>query len=96
MHCETVIGTYTGNGTTQTITLGFRPKFVKIRSVDGIYDVTNRGTGSTFGLIGVGMTLAYRHVSVPTGGITITNTGFEVGNSASVNGSGIGYEWEVV
>ena len=96
MHCETLIGTFVGNGTTQTITLGFRPKFVKIRSTDGVYDITNSGTGITFGLIGVGMTLAYRYVSVPTGGITIDDTGFTVGNSASVNGSGVSYEWEVV
>lgn len=71
------VGTYTGNYTTQTITLGFRPSLVIITGDNS--DSTASGhyydLGETFGIVTASHTY---------GTVTLTDTGFQVVRDGSI------------
>lgn len=85
-------GSYTGNGTTQTITLGFQPK--KVRLVNWTED----GSEEVLKLEGMETNTAQLNKTnkgkILSGGITLTDTGFTVGNNQYVNRNGDTYLWE--
>jgi len=92
-------GTYTGNGSSQTITVGFQPKYIEIVDVTGtVYRSIKIDTmpASDFMRTNTVIFLTDVVVYVTTGGITITSTGFTVGNQASINNSGDTYRWVAI
>ena len=76
--CQVVVGTYMGTGgsTTQTITLGFRPK--------AVLSLTNRVAHSSSSSGRNRATLALDGANVD-GYLTITDTGFQVSNALNVS-----------
>lgn len=83
-------GTYTGNGTSQSITIGWQPKFIIIN---------NQSSGEascykTDGMAGDDFIQYASNAEIHTTfGVTITSTGFSVGSRADINGSGDPLSW---
>lgn len=79
-----VTGLYTGNGTSQSISLGFRPDYVLVKA-NAATEAVKSSAGSWY--------LRTDYLANPTGslstGVTITNTGFSVGALADSNASGV-------
>jgi hypothetical protein len=87
-------GTYTGNGTSQTITIGWQPAFVQSVSTRTAGGPNQRGWATKFsGQAGSTATKIQSTCSVATDIITVTSTGFTVGADDSVNRSGETYHW---
>ena len=90
---EIVTGAYTGNGSSQTINLGFQPRAVYVESSTGVRDL-----GGTHG----GLALQNSALAGRDGGtaVQITANGFQAhqdtGDSAFTNGSGRGYYYLAV
>ena len=93
---QVLSGSYAGNGTSQSITVGFRPDVVFIKSDqaadDGVVHTSTMATNSTKSL--------YAGAALPTGtapfagGVTsLDNLGFGVGAEGRVNRSGSSYVW---
>lgn len=78
-------GSYTGSGAAQTITVGFRPKFVLCYngtdgdSVAGFIDGMADGTGYAIGAAAA---------AVASQGVTLTSRGFTLGTDTNFNESG--------
>lgn len=90
-------GQYVGNGDEQEVKCGNRPAVVKVRSIDRKYMVElHDGESITRGLLALGPSMQYRTTAITDGGITITDTGFTIGNSEAVNQNEVDYLWEVV
>ena len=90
-------GSYVGNGVSQTIVLGYRPKRVKIYSDDNnfimrLFD----GQSNTHGIGRMTSAGAQMHrgLKLTDGGISITDTGFSIGNNVAVNENGKTFYWE--
>lgn len=83
-------GTYTGNGTTQTITgLGFKPDLVIVKNS------TNQSVFRTVAMGGDSTAYYATNASNIDGGIyELTNNGFKVGSSSTVNTNGSDYSWQ--
>jgi hypothetical protein len=89
-------GTYTGNGTTATVTIGWQSALIVIHSTAG--NAANRAltfkstdmSGST------SIICSTDSLGLTTGGVTITSTGFTVGNKSVVNTNGQVYHWFAV
>lgn len=79
---EVASGTYTGSGAAQTVTLGFKPKLLKLYNItdtDTIVDFLDTMTADT----GIAITGAV--ATLASAGITLTATGFTLGTSAVSN-----------
>ncbi len=89
-------GSYTGNGGTSTVTIGWQPALVVIHSTAGT--AANRALsiksdsmpGDDFMECG---TVA---IATTTNGITLTSTGFQVGSDAAINTSTQTYYWMAI
>jgi len=83
-------GTYTGNGTTQAVALGFRPSFVKI------YQESDNDESAEF-VDGQPAGSAYSYAAalafVAANAVTLSASGFSVGSDNSVNESAKSYRW---
>jgi len=94
-----VSGTYTGNGTGQTIEIGRRPKIVKITTADGKLEIKKHDGHDCVGhgQVAGGQTgISMRSFKIGGGnGITITDTTFEVDDNPNLNSVGVEYLWEV-
>ena len=92
------VGSYVGNGTSQDITLGFRPRKVKVYSEDNNFIIRKFGDGPCHGQgrMTSGGNLAHRGLKITNNGITFTDTGFSVGSNDAVNKNGVTYYYEVV
>lgn len=90
---RTPSGEYEGNGTSHSIVCGFRPKRVHIYSDDNRWIIRHFDGHSTKGLgrMSVGGMHALRGLTLTSGGITITDTGFNVGDNQAVNKNGKTY-----
>jgi hypothetical protein len=96
-------GTYTGNGSSQSITCSFggknfQPKYIEIVDVSGtVYRSIKIDTmnGSDYMRSQNSVGFAGNSVVWVTSGqgITITSTGFSVGNEPSINNNGDTYRW---
>lgn len=79
-----VTGTFTGNGTSQSINLGYRPDFVLVKA-NAATEAVKSSEGSWY--------LRTDYLANATGslstGITITNTGFSVGALADCNANAV-------
>lgn len=79
-----VTGTYAGNGTSQSVNLGFRPDYVLVKA-NAATEAVKSSEGSWY--------LRTDYLANPTGslstGITITNTGFSLGALADCNANGV-------
>lgn len=86
-------GNYVGNGTTQSIVVGFKPSRIHV------LNWTNDGSEDVLKLTGMeGDTCQVNKSTkgkILSGGITITSTGFTVGASIYVNKTGSIFLWEV-
>lgn len=91
-------GSYTGNGGTQSITIGWQPAYVEI--------VSTRTTGSA-GTRAVGVKLADHPGDdwlenagaagfITANGVTLTSTGFSVGSDSSINQNNITFHWKAI
>ena len=85
------VGTYTGNGTTQSITVGFRPQYAMVKISNGtaaappVFNQTESGSDYSSSI---------SDLSNSTGLITsLDSNGFSVGNDAKVNESGKTLYW---
>jgi hypothetical protein len=77
------VGTYSGNGGTQSINVGFQPEYLWVKNSS-----TNVGISRDANLSGDGV-YPFTNLAKVTGGITgITSTGFSLSTSAYVNASG--------
>lgn len=80
---ELVVGTYTGTGAAQTITLGFKPKAVVIFNyTDGDQMVLHLSNFTAASSIGIAAA-----VGAVSNAVTLTATGFSVGTDTSVSES---------
>jgi hypothetical protein len=87
-------GTYTGNGTSQTITIGWQPAFIQACSTRTAGGPGQRGWATKLPNQATSTAVKIQSTcSVATGIITITATGFTVGADDSVNRSGETYHW---
>lgn len=79
---DRVTGTYTGNGSSQTITLGFKPVKLEIVNVtDGdTFYITYEGVSDA-----TGWNISTATAAVAANGATLSTRGFSVGSDASVN-----------
>jgi len=79
---ESAVGSFTGDGTSQSITLGFKPKFLVL------FNQTD-GTQLTFYMDGMADGKAVSMVSIisliAANGVTLNATGFSLGSDNSVN-----------
>lgn len=84
---KTLTGTYTGNGTTQSVSVGFRPTLVIVKG--NTTQAAVYASESSFML----RTDHFTNINSMSEefGITITDTGFTVGNDNKVNGNTIAY-----
>ncbi len=77
------VGTYSGNGGTSSVNVGFQPEYLWVKNSS-----TNVGITRDANLSGDGV-YPFTNVAKVTGGITgITSTGFDLSSSAYVNASG--------
>lgn len=91
-------GKYTGNGTSQSINTHSPPHKVAITRKDRKFEMTayyDETDGATIGRSAIDSSGNYRKLEVLSGGITITETGFDIGEHVSVNENGQEYMWEV-
>lgn len=80
---QIVVGTYTGTGAAQSITLGFKPKSIRIFNVtDGDIFVDHLRSFTNGSSIATSTAVA-----AVTNAVTLTPTGFSVGTDASVSES---------
>lgn len=93
-------GKYTGNGTSQVVECGFRPRRVLITTADGKRSITKHdGSASLgYGQVAGGSTgISMRSFKISEGyGITITDTGFTVDDNPNLNAVGEEYIWEAI
>lgn len=76
------IGTYTGTGAAQSVTVGFRPKFVfAFNQTDGdlIWGFFDGMTAAT------AFTVVAATAVVASQGCTLTSQGFDLGTDATIN-----------
>ena len=96
---KTSVGTYIGNGISHEIVLGFRTRRVKIYDDNNEFDIKHfDGMDKTRGIgrLQSGGNLAHRGIKLSIGGITITDTGFIIGDNEAVNKNGLTYYYEVI
>lgn len=75
-------GTYTGDGTSQTVTLGFKPMLVIVyNETDGDVVSIKYGESAAGTHIAIGTAAA----AVASGGLLFTATGFKVGTDTSTS-----------
>lgn len=88
-------GTYTGNGTSQTITVGWQPAMVCIVSRRTTGPATGRAVSFKFDtMTGAGfLEMAANATYLTANGITLTSTGFTVGSESTINQSGETFDW---
>jgi hypothetical protein len=87
-------GTYTGNGTSQSITIGWQPAFVQAVSTRTAGGPNQRGWATKYsGQSGSTSNKVQSTCQVATDIITIDATGFTVGADDSVNRNGETYHW---
>jgi hypothetical protein len=87
-------GSYTGNGSSQTITIGWQSSIVFTMSNRTAGGATQRGLGLKFASMASDTFVkAQATTGFDTDGITITSTGFSVGGDNSVNRNGDTYYW---
>jgi hypothetical protein len=91
-------GSYTGNGGTTTVTLGYEPQWILVRAVNNGYDWAvydnMRGMPNRAGNLSNSIRLVPNTSDAEAGNCTLypTATGFTIDDgSGSVNGSGINY-----
>lgn len=82
-------GAYTGNGASQSISLGFRPAYIHVVNIGGAV-ASRRGGFKTPSMVGNN---AIQHDGSTATGITITSTGFDVDASTMFNYSGDTYAY---
>ena len=91
-----VTGTYLGNGTSVTVLTPFRPKYIELMSAEEVGAETiawkndQMPTDIYYEFVNIG---AYQGPSGGDTGITITDTGFTIGDVTTINGSGNNYTW---
>lgn len=92
------VGSYAGNGTSHIITVGFRPRVVRISTEDGKTLISKQDGKSSVGhgQVASGGGISMRSFRIADGeGITITDTGFSINDNPAINSDGIEYLWEV-
>lgn len=87
-------GSYSGNGSSQTITIGWQPALVMVVSTR----TSGPGAGRAVSFKLPGMASAnsmFNNVEADydTNGVTITSTGFSVGSEDGLNRSGVTFYW---
>ena len=83
-------GSYTGNGTSQAVALGFRPSLVKIYQETDNDEAVEFADGQP---AGSGYAYAAALSFLAANAVTLSASGFSVGSSASVNESAKSYRW---
>lgn len=90
-------GSFTGNGSSQTVEIGWQPAFVMVGALKASGGNTStRGFSLKLGNMPSSSTFYLRAAGVAyeaSGGITITSTGFSVGSQAIHNASGVTIAW---
>lgn len=90
-------GSYTGNGTSQSITIGWQPGFIFTWSEKSAGNPNQRGAAfKTTTMSGSNSIRSRQGTAFTTGCITIDSGGFSVGADDSVNRSGEVYNWFAV
>ena len=92
-------GTQDGTGAAIAVTLGFRPKYVKVINVEGkamleFVDTMAAGKGYKI-LTGIDDTTdtVSLHSYIASGGITLNDYGFSIGTDTDINVSGEELHW---
>lgn len=91
-------GSYTGNGTTQSVVTNFRPRGVRIIDWTEGGDIIvckDDQMPDAQSIFDKTVGAALMRAKILNGGITITDTGFTVGSSDYVNKDGHTFHWEV-
>lgn len=93
-------GTYVGNGTTQTITIGWQAGSLFVCSSRSAGGPSQRGIGFKFGdpsvISGPNYTRIQSTSAIGLNGITVTTTGFTVGSNDAVNRNGEIYHYAAI
>lgn len=82
---EVKASTYTGTGAALTVTLGFKPSYIRaFNQTDGdlVWEFINGMTAAT------AVTTVLATATVATQGCTLTDTGFTLGTDATINETG--------
>lgn len=88
------VGSYVGNGSTQSVSIGWQPTFVMTFARYG-GNPSNRGWGyKSMNMAGSNfLSNNTAAVYVTTNGVTLTSTGFSVGSNVTINGNTDDYSW---
>ncbi len=88
-------GTYSGNGTSQTITIGWQPAMACIVSRRTAGPSTGRAISWKFNTMITDnfLEMAASANWITANGITVTSTGFSVGSENTINNSGTTFDW---
>lgn len=79
------VGSYTGNGTSQSINIGFEPDLVAVKrsgSFGAVFKTSPMGANDTNYFISSNQDTGGQMIQ------SLTSTGFDIGNSGNVNGNG--------
>ena len=87
-------GTYTGNGTSQSITVGFQPKILRIFRWNETYPNQALKNDQMAGDDYLRINSDGTPVIDLANGITLTSTGFDLGSDSTINSDGNTYYWE--
>jgi hypothetical protein len=87
-------GSYTGNGTSQSITIGWQPEFVLVFSSKSGGNPNQRGGALKCSAMDNASSIRSRQgTAYTTGLVTLDSAGFSVGSDDSANRSGETYHW---
>ena len=87
-------GNYTGNGTSQSIDVGFQPKTLKIIRWNETYPCEAQKNDQMQGDDYLRINSDGTPVIDLANGITLTETGFDLGSDSTINADGNTYYWE--
>jgi hypothetical protein len=95
---DTTSGKYIGNGTSKDIRITKPWNRLTITSGDRKYIMSffKDNSGKTIGQAAIGSGGAFKQLEIVDGGITMTETGFNIGNHISINQIDIEYYWTVI
>ena len=90
---RTKTGSYTGNGTSQSIAVGFNPKIIKIYNTSAPEFMLKNDQFVDDDFLKIEAT---RFILKTANGITLTTTGFDLGSSSVINNNAVSYLYEAI